>query len=1033
MKKLLIYIICAVVVISCGLSIYYVVRNDENIYSTVENISKIYINEGETIDFPVKHENPNKNTELLIETTRDNVVQIDMENGTMTGLSADTISLNIIPTNAKFEPFEFTVMVGNGSQANPFFIRNEEDLRAIGSDKFSLSSNYEIVNDIHLTKEFSPIGSRQNHFTGSITGGFERFSINNLIINDENPNNSVGLFAVLGTDAKVENLKINSAQINAKSKFAGVVAGENLGLIGKIELNDCSVANLFESSDPEEYSYTGLVCGIMESVSSYAQISLVEGVGSITSNHISGGISGYNSGGIITNNNINIKKVEILKFAEYNCFGGVSGYSRDSVQKQGDIVVNNFQSIVMNNVVAVDKIDSLSQKIGGVFGRLASSSKENQGVYSMIFYTFPKEYPAVSYKDQVHDKTQDVINESTLQKGETANNFAKSISKEDLYDSENFNIVGSTFDIKNIWEFKTGSVLALNFEGENFEYQEIKMLGNVFEIDSNSTLKTAIEQMISQPSKNVTYLIKGEYSTSIDDFGIVTETGVYTYNAKDLKVIGTKDQPFRSSIISESGAKIKITNFEGSGEYAGLFGYVKGVNTRIENIVLQGAKIDGVVAGGIAGFNSQSTISNCTVLSAEITSTKYAGGIAGLNTGKIIDSTSDKCTIKVDEEKELNIYLGGIAGKNKNIIQNSQSLSNKTEISIEGKYNLVCIGGIAGSLQDAVIDSCVTSVFQVEGFRFHGSLYAGGIAGHLQNSKINYSGVIENEIKSSCLFNLNTKTSSLAGGIAGFVDRDSKIVKSSIGAGNFTANTLGGLVAYNDGEISECYVGEKVILNGVYAGGFASSLTGKIENSYTYAILNADEIQSGFVNFLFKDSLVKNCFTYCTYSLDAKGKSYADTSSNYKSRKDLFGSIENSAIICANDVEAKLGITDFFTTVIISRNSQTKATVQETFYFYENLLNKLNIFEERLLFGEDAFASFQKISFDGNIWAMKVESIGFSLSLNECFDSGYSQIDATVGDENTDGEGVEGENSQDKENAKDENEEDASESEITEN
>ena len=119
MKKLLLYIVVAIVMISCGVSIYYVVRNDENIYSTMSQEDRNYLNIDEEIDIPVVHEKPNKKTSLKVECDS-NTLTLDTETWKIKASQPGTAKVIVTSSNEHFGPFQFIFVVGNGSIENPY-------------------------------------------------------------------------------------------------------------------------------------------------------------------------------------------------------------------------------------------------------------------------------------------------------------------------------------------------------------------------------------------------------------------------------------------------------------------------------------------------------------------------------------------------------------------------------------------------------------------------------------------------------------------------------------------------------------------------------------------------------------------------------------------------------------------------------------------------------------------------------------------------------------------------------------------------
>ena len=104
--------------------------------------------------------------------------------------------------------------------------------------------------------------------------------------------------------------------------------------------------------------------------------------------------------------------------------------------------------------------------------------------------------------------------------------------------------------------------------------------------------------------------------------------------------IGSSSHPFKGH-YNGGGCKISGLSVSGSYQYAGLFGYTRGVGNsptnqlcELKNIVVEGCNIDvsgtsGTYAGGIVGYASDdSRIINCRV-SGTVTATTGAGGIAG--------------------------------------------------------------------------------------------------------------------------------------------------------------------------------------------------------------------------------------------------------------------------------------------------------------------------------------------------------------------------------------------------------------------
>lgn len=263
MKRLLMYIVVAIVLISAGFSIYYVVRNNEEIYSLIGD-ETFYINMGETLELPLAYEHPSSHTELKLMSGADGegYLDIDLEKWTVTPKAPGKTVVKFVSTNEKYtEPFELNFYIGNGSTTAPYYIRDEKDLLNIGKGEWAFSSCYELVNDITLTKEILPFGVSYNEdgsrnktveFTGSLTGGINRHKISNVkILQGDLDYPSAGFFAIIGPTGKVENVVFENIYVEGRHSYAGTIAAVNYGLVGMCEVKNGTVINNYNKG------YTG--------------------------------------------------------------------------------------------------------------------------------------------------------------------------------------------------------------------------------------------------------------------------------------------------------------------------------------------------------------------------------------------------------------------------------------------------------------------------------------------------------------------------------------------------------------------------------------------------------------------------------------------------------------------------------------------------------------------------------------------------------------------------------------------------------
>lgn len=974
MKKLLLYIVVAIVMVACGVSIYYVVRNDENIYATMSQERRIYLNIDEEIDIPVVHDKPSKKTTLKVECDSSTLI-IDTENWKIKAAQPGTAKVIVTTTNKHFGPFQFMFVVGNGSIENPYYIRNEADLKKIGST-WGLSNNYELVSDINMSEEaFEPIGSTNTPFNGTFSGSAEQFAINNLNINKSmDASGPVGLFASVGEKGKVEDLTLRNAKVVSRSTFSGVIAGRNYGLIGKCKLEGCSILT---NEATMNKTYAGLICGLNESKTANARVSLCTINGSVYSSYISGGIVGYNKGGIIDNNIVNLRNVESVaeNVSETDkpeaFFGGIAGYTRNGG-------VDSKNTIIFNNLVYFDKIVRKNAEVGGVFGKTSSESAETRGYYSMLMYNCSEKLTPVveNYNDSELSSSKD-----------GAVNYAVNATTTELISRETYKVEGATWDFKNIWKLEEGKSIKIDYSNENFDYQVLPITGAVIEISNKNTLLSAIKNMRANPSAKITYKIMGEsQKEEITDENGETVTNItettYTYSSNDNWIpIGTKDAPFAGTIIADKDATITIKGVKVSSIFAGLFGYISR-DAYISNIKVLGCSYNGTMVGGIAAHNAGAKIVNCVVSNSSLTTTKYAGAICGYSEGTIENCSSEMNKIYIEKEEERNIYLGGLVGKTKGTVNNSLIETLSININFESDTNTICLGGIAGNCENAKINNTKVLGLSSTGYRFLGRTYAGGLVGYSVKTDIKKCGISE-----SGQVSVNIKnSSSLIGGLVGYMD-EGRVYQSAVCGVVLKGYSAAGLVSFCNGEISECYVGTSAIVEGEYTGGLVVNLYGKVINSYSICDLKGNVLSAGLSTYLWKGSEIKNCYTYCKFG--ENGEAYADTFSNYKGNPKDFGQINDTIIVGNKNQDlAKPGINDFYIKFIISRDGQVKARVQIVFYTIKGTFNY--IAEDALLGQTDVYKIFKELSFDSNIWLFDESTIGNSPTLKDVCDLGES-------------------------------------------
>lgn len=984
MKKLLMYLVVAIVVVTCGFSIYYVVRNNEEI-SAIELTDMVYyMNEGETLPIPLEYTNPSPHTEFTysIEQGYEDYVTVDLDAWTITANRAGLVNITFTSTNENYARYEIPCSIGNGSSTTPWYIRNVEDLQNIGKGKHLYSDNYQLTNDIVVGGEMLPIGVVENNgiintyeFTGTLSGGNNRYAIKDVVIDRQDKNFFVGgVFAIIGSTGKVENVKFENISVNGSFNYAGVVAGVNYGLIGMCEVSDSEVVNT-----KSDFAYTGGICGLnkrSEGSSNFAQVNICSSDVAITSKYVAGGAVGFNDAGVIFNCQIRTRSLDlqVVEGADstYSYFGGVAGISR-SYEYENEV----YTSYVSNCLVYIDSVDNTTSHIAGVFGayygipNLAGSG----GNYSMIFYISESGVrPYYIHGDDV------VISDGNPN---SASHYVKQISHEEALQRTTYtSIPGNRWDFDEVWQIETGASISLRFtanEDGDMPYQFFPASGNVYEINSDN-IEEAFDNMRGNPSQNMVYE--------------VTETVVLNLNGETWQPIGTSTNPFMGQIVMGEDVYIILRNVTiASSTYTGLFGYVSGNNTLIQNIYIDNLTIEGgTMVGGIAGYNDGATIQNCLINGFDITSSKYAGVFAGFNTGRIInckynvsyeiayqtddfgEPTSEQLTLygttvsnsgttnyvelinpvmiiddegnfllaieagrvyntlyTYDEEfdvySELDsslvlatdnsgepipysygegrtnisdqhssiMYIGGFVGKNQGSISSGIGRgSNYINLAVKDSTSAIYVGGVVGLNNGSVRDINI-SYLTVEASTFDGLIYAGGIVGYQYDSGSLVEACVIDQTNNIIISKSNQN--SIAGGIAGFVGRDSTVRYSSTDVISITACSAGGFAGIVNGNVEECYSTQNTTLNASYAGGFACTLNGSIKNSMSAATVNGDVVQAGMTVYLRSGSSIDYCYIDVAFNNTSGGSTYAETSSAFRANSGTFGTITNSIIV----------------------------------------------------------------------------------------------------------------------------------------
>lgn len=831
-KKFLLYVAVIVTCLFLGFTIYYIAKNDENIYLNIDNKESIYINVNESIAWPIVWTKPYKDTKIAVSIGDENVLSYDEQTQKFVGVGGGFTSVTITPSNKNFGPFVFEVSVGDGQMGSPFVLKTADDIAKIGSNtQFKTSMYYTLASDIDMMAYSAGKWTPISEFSGNFNGNGH--TIYNLNIADSS---NGGLFGtILGTGV-IENVKFARVNINGSYTNLGVVAGINKGLIGKVEIISGSIINTKNSS------YTGGIAGINMYSSNASYVNMCSVNVSLTSAGTMGGLVGHNKSSVVLNSRAIIEKFTATTTNAYA--GGIVGVNESTY----DTTTNQYFASAIAKSFAVVENKTGSENIGAVVGK----NIENNNNVSY----FKNKYENVLYA------LGSSINISAYGGTTIAVSGIKSTSKSDLLKKDTY----TNYNFDTVWNKEDTTYANINSLGA---YETIIISGVGVQINSNTVnLKEFLDDIRNDPSKTATYIVTK--NTTLDLKGSDWETiAPNVYN------------PLKASIIVNDGVTCKITNFKLTGENTSFFGYISG-NTIIKgltfdaNIVVDNSVADstGVVATGLINGATLEKISVKNLTSFK-TSAKNVGLISGTNNGSIKNClVSYNGALEVESTGEKNV--GGIVGNNAGLITNCTTEKFNLEINTKngsnGNFN---IGGICGITSTSISNNGVKS-FNLDTMN-EGTMYVGGVVGYVTSGTVNIY-----KCYSHANINLGINNSkAYLGGITAYSSNGTNISASVYANGTLRGYNVGGLVGVHYGVLISSY--SSGTLKGNNVGGIVNLCYNNLSNCYTISNLvgdNKDSVISGVTSLVGPNCYIEKCLVNAKFS--GEGDKYAESESPFR-------------------------------------------------------------------------------------------------------------------------------------------------------
>lgn len=884
MKRFFMYCIVIIGTVFVGLAFYMFAKNNEVLYCTIPQGDTVYLNVGESLDNPIIHTKPDKRTTIEYKSDNSNLVSFNEETKKFEARLGGTATITITPSNENFGPFTFTVRVGDGSNDNPYFISNAEQMLRIGAmnSLWTLDDSYEVVSNIDFketwvdgnVESWKPIGDAEKHFTGNFNGGTK--TISNLVIDETCTSDYVGLFGYVESGAKIERVTLSNPQIKVAGKNVGAIAGYNEGSITRCKV----VGGEISSSNTSTDAYVGGIAGVSTRVQAENEIAMcsVDGV-SLNSGNVVAGIVGKFTSGVISN----CKAYATLadnKDIKPNYAGGLVGEiaSKSFSQTVGSEKTFTYNSLIQTNLIiptfGKDGEEYNATNVDVLIAKDTLTGDSETDYVGNLFYSDSLESTKAS------KLTRQGIEEQSNFK--YTNQYSKVVS----------------WDFSGTWSFegKTETDSIGPYIVQDGVGQTIRPLRNGSEINKSNATDVIGQLMVAGMNDANSKMLEYTYVITED-----VEVDVKESFAQGWTPIGNVQRPFSGTIYGQSGAKLTLKNinvlfnnivaYQAKGatsaeKTAGIFGCTSHTAS-ISDIVVANMIIysdDTTYSGAIVGKNN-GILNNISVYGLNIKNGSYVGGIAGYNNGEI-----SRCLVGINEDQygefkevlegqteETDVetqvvadgkstkYVGGIVGYNANKIENS---STGVTVSGSSSENGSYVGGAVGfNAVGATIRLCR----KVEGLTKAGgtTIRIGGVVGA-------NAGAVE-----QCYSELSElsagSTSCIVGGVAG--ENQQGTISKSYFSGTIKGYYVGGVVGNTyGGSVEQCYTNAS-ISESSKIGGITYHCEGTVKNCYFEAMSQiqfangkeSDNVFSGLAVSFPEAAHIENCYVSTRYGVATNG------------------------------------------------------------------------------------------------------------------------------------------------------------------
>ena len=234
--RVMIVLAIVVVCLSVGLSVYFLTKKSETFEMKLVGSSG-YVNVNDTLVVEVVRNDPNERESYELVSADESILKASKPEPStdsnkiiwkFTALKGGKTEIKLSTENPNYNGKSFSIFVGSGDNANPYYIATARDLDLINKNS---GSYFKQVSEIDLKGvDWNPI-----ELNGNYDGNGQKISGLKLT-NVEN----AGLFSSIASDSSVTNLKLTDFKISGATT-AGALAGVNNGRVSLINVSNSEI------------------------------------------------------------------------------------------------------------------------------------------------------------------------------------------------------------------------------------------------------------------------------------------------------------------------------------------------------------------------------------------------------------------------------------------------------------------------------------------------------------------------------------------------------------------------------------------------------------------------------------------------------------------------------------------------------------------------------------------------------------------------------------------------------------------------